>query len=147
MVLCMLVVIVHILLSVARTEVFSLRGQALEGVHLGGVQHTFSVALSRSNWWGEATSHDLIPPTMFLWAYTNCHKLTICWTTKVLFAGANGLANPRDFLSPVAAYEDREVPTGFTVVSKFQGALFAAKQVSRSRPWCVGRGRFCTQTQ
>ena len=45
--------------------------------------------------------------------------------------GANGLANPRDFLCPVAAYEDREVPSGFTVVSKFQGKLFSAKQVSR----------------
>ena len=44
-----------------------------------------------------------------------------------LLTGANGLANPRDFLCPVAAYEDREV--SFTVVSKFQGKLFSAKQV------------------
>ena len=43
--------------------------------------------------------------------------------------GANGLANPRDFLCPVADYEDRDVPSGFTVVSKFQGRLFSAKQV------------------
>lgn len=43
--------------------------------------------------------------------------------------GANGLANPRDFLCPVAWYEDREVGVdGYTVISKYQGSLFAAKQ-------------------
>ncbi|GBN20458.1 Homogentisate 1,2-dioxygenase [Araneus ventricosus] len=41
--------------------------------------------------------------------------------------GANGLANPRDFLTPVALYEDREVEN-YTVVKKFQGKLFAAHQ-------------------
>eukprot|EP01121_Diplochlamys_sp_Union-15-3_P017496 TRINITY_DN6165_c0_g2_i4.p1 TRINITY_DN6165_c0_g2~~TRINITY_DN6165_c0_g2_i4.p1 ORF type:complete len:297 (-),score=52.12 TRINITY_DN6165_c0_g2_i4:31-921(-) len=40
--------------------------------------------------------------------------------------GANGLANPRDFLTPVAAYEDRKCD--FTVVNKFQGLLFKAKK-------------------
>ena len=29
--------------------------------------------------------------------------------------GANCLANPRDFMTPVAAYEDREVPSRLTV--------------------------------
>jgi homogentisate 1,2-dioxygenase len=38
--------------------------------------------------------------------------------------GANGLANERDFLAPVAAYEDREEPV--TVVQKFGGNLWAA---------------------
>ena len=33
--------------------------------------------------------------------------------------GANGLANPRDFLTPVAAFDDREGE--FEVVSKFLG--------------------------
>ena len=33
--------------------------------------------------------------------------------------GANGLANPRDFRSPVAAFEDRDEP--FEVVAKFEG--------------------------
>ena len=32
--------------------------------------------------------------------------------------GANCLANPRDFLTPVAAYEDREVPCDFSVKSR-----------------------------
>lgn len=41
--------------------------------------------------------------------------------------GANGLANPRDFLTPTAWFEDREVQ-GFKVVSKYQGALFVATQ-------------------
>jgi homogentisate 1,2-dioxygenase len=39
--------------------------------------------------------------------------------------GSNGLANPRDFLTPVAAYEDRESPC--EVVAKFQGNLWAAE--------------------
>jgi len=38
--------------------------------------------------------------------------------------GANGLANPRDFLAPVAAYEDTEAPC--VMVAKFQGNLWAA---------------------
>jgi homogentisate 1,2-dioxygenase len=37
--------------------------------------------------------------------------------------GANGLANPRDFLSPTAWYEDRDEPT--ELVQKFQGRLWA----------------------
>ena len=39
--------------------------------------------------------------------------------------GANGLANPRDFLSPVAAYEDIEQTGELTV--KFDGRLFAVE--------------------
>jgi homogentisate 1,2-dioxygenase len=39
--------------------------------------------------------------------------------------GANGLANPRDFLAPVAAYEDDCTP--FSMVAKFQGNLWAAE--------------------
>ncbi len=47
-----------------------------------------------------------------------------------LFIGSNGLANPRDFLSPIAWYEDRDIPNnGYTVISKFQGSLFTANQV------------------
>ncbi|KAI4797530.1 hypothetical protein KUCAC02_025017 [Chaenocephalus aceratus] len=42
--------------------------------------------------------------------------------------GANGLANPRDFLCPVAWYEDREVARGYTVINKYQGKLFACQQ-------------------
>jgi homogentisate 1,2-dioxygenase len=38
--------------------------------------------------------------------------------------GSNGLANPRDFLTPVAAFEDVDRPT--RVIQKFQGALWAA---------------------
>jgi len=39
--------------------------------------------------------------------------------------GANGLANPRDFLTPVAAYEDQEGE--FELIAKFQGNLWAAE--------------------
>lgn len=38
--------------------------------------------------------------------------------------GANGLANPRDFLAPVAAYEDREGQ--FELLAKFAGQLWSA---------------------
>jgi homogentisate 1,2-dioxygenase len=38
--------------------------------------------------------------------------------------GANGLANPRDFLTPVAAYEQRE--GSFEMVAKFCGNLWSA---------------------
>jgi homogentisate 1,2-dioxygenase len=37
--------------------------------------------------------------------------------------GANGLANPRDFLTPAAWFEDREVAT--EVIQKFQGRLWS----------------------
>jgi homogentisate 1,2-dioxygenase len=39
--------------------------------------------------------------------------------------GANCLANPRDFLTPVAAYEDRDAPTKLMV--KWGGALWATE--------------------
>ncbi|MGC2300554.1 MAG: homogentisate 1,2-dioxygenase [Acidobacteriaceae bacterium] len=39
--------------------------------------------------------------------------------------GANGLANPRDFLAPVAAYEDEE--GDFRVVGKFLGRMWEAE--------------------
>ncbi|HYE73032.1 MAG TPA: homogentisate 1,2-dioxygenase, partial [Blastocatellia bacterium] len=39
--------------------------------------------------------------------------------------GANGLANPRDFLVPVASYEERE--GNFRLIAKFQGNLWEAE--------------------
>lgn len=42
--------------------------------------------------------------------------------------GANGLANPRDFEAPVAWFEDLDVE--FTIINKYQGSWFQAKQVS-----------------
>jgi homogentisate 1,2-dioxygenase len=39
--------------------------------------------------------------------------------------GANGLANARDFLAPVAAYEDHDTPT--ELLQKFQGRLWATQ--------------------
>lgn len=39
--------------------------------------------------------------------------------------GANGLANPRDFQTPVAAFEDKDEPT--QVVAKFAGKLWAGE--------------------
>ncbi len=47
--------------------------------------------------------------------------------------GANGLAAPRDFLTPTAWFERREVsgPRGYMVLHKLEGQLFAAAQVRR----------------
>jgi homogentisate 1,2-dioxygenase len=39
--------------------------------------------------------------------------------------GANGLANPRDFLTPVAAYEDVDTP--YELIGKFMGNLWCAE--------------------
>ena len=39
--------------------------------------------------------------------------------------GANGLANPRDFLAPPAWFEDRDEP--YEVICKFQGRLWTAR--------------------
>lgn len=52
-------------------------------------------------------------------------KLTRC----VLNVGANGLADARDFLTPIAWFEEKAWGTaGFTVIHKFGGSLFDAKQ-------------------
>lgn len=60
-------------------------------------------------------------------------KKTCHWNLSskchALLLGANGLANPRDFLVPTAWYEDRKVPNGYTVINKYQGKMFAAQQV------------------
>ena len=53
--------------------------------------------------------------------------------------GSNGLANARDFLTPVAAYEDVEGES--ELVAKFQGALWAATH----RSFAAGRGRLARQ--
>jgi homogentisate 1,2-dioxygenase len=62
----------------------------------------------------------------------------------LVFLGANGLANPRDFQTPtgdksfiftfliilffsLAYFEDRQCD--FTVIHKFQGSLFQSRQV------------------
>ena len=53
--------------------------------------------------------------------------------------GANCLANPRDFLTPVAAYEDRDVASRLYV--KWGGALWAAD----ARSLAAGRRRLARQ--
>lgn len=62
------------------------------------------------------------------------------------FAGANGLANPRDFQCPVAWYEDRRVAAGYTVINKYQGKLFACQQVTARKHvslWVHSDSRSC----
>lgn len=41
--------------------------------------------------------------------------------------GANGLANPRDFMTPKAAYVN-DSGVSWEIISKFNGQLFVAKQ-------------------
>jgi homogentisate 1,2-dioxygenase len=64
--------------------------------------------------------------------YNICITFLPLWDFTVLFAdlfglGANGLAAPRDFLVPKAWYEDASYPN-YTIVQKFGGELFMAKQ-------------------
>ncbi|XP_020592921.1 homogentisate 1,2-dioxygenase [Phalaenopsis equestris] len=42
--------------------------------------------------------------------------------------GANGLASPRDFYVPTAWYDDDDAHVGYTIIQKFGGNLFTAKQ-------------------
>lgn len=51
----------------------------------------------------------------------------INWLHFDKFSSANGLANPRDFLTPSAWFEDRDVEN-YEIISKFQGVLFKALQ-------------------
>lgn len=55
--------------------------------------------------------------------------------------GANGMANPRDFLSPVAAYEDRAAK--FSIVNKFQGQLFEAEAERSPFDVVAWHGNYC----
>lgn len=57
----------------------------------------------------------------------NLSPLLLSLTNDYIFLGANGLANPRDFLTPTAWFEDVEVKN-YKVISKFQGAFFQAIQ-------------------
>jgi homogentisate 1,2-dioxygenase len=43
-------------------------------------------------------------------------------------SGANGLANPRDFLYPTAAYEDIDTGESFKIISKYQQNFFVLEQ-------------------
>lgn len=49
-----------------------------------------------------------------------------CGEYLYFFSGANGLANPRDFLHPTAYFEDTS--GDYTIIAKFQGKLFESKQ-------------------
>lgn len=40
------------------------------------------------------------------------------------FLGANGLARPCDFKTPIACYDDSEIP--YKIINKYQGKLFVA---------------------
>lgn len=61
--------------------------------------------------------------------YNWLYFLVVYWHFLCCILGANGLANPRDFLTPVAWFEDRTVATGYTVINKYQGKLFSSQQV------------------
>ncbi|RDD42290.1 Homogentisate 1,2-dioxygenase [Trichoplax sp. H2] len=56
--------------------------------------------------------------------------------------GANGLANPFDFLSPKASFVDETYEDGFQVVNKYQGHLFCAMQDHSPFDVVAWRGNF-----
>jgi len=55
--------------------------------------------------------------------------------------GANGLANPRDFLAPSAAYEDIEGP--LKLIAKYQGKLFSAALDHSPLDVVAWHGNYC----
>jgi homogentisate 1,2-dioxygenase len=55
--------------------------------------------------------------------------------------GANGLANPRDFQTPVAFYEDKEET--FTIYNKYQGHMFKAEQGHSPFDVVAWHGNYC----
>jgi len=59
--------------------------------------------------------------------------------------GANGLANPRDFQSPVAWFEDAEcsVEAPYEIVSKFQNKLFTMAAPSSPYNVVAWHGNYC----
>lgn len=71
-----------------------------------------------------------IPAPAFLRDHQDYLRSTVCDRDCACVAGANGLANPRDFQCPVAWYEDRRVAAGYTIINKYQGKLFACQQVT-----------------
>ena len=80
-------------------------------LHFGGLQHTLPAA----------------KPWAYWWVLISGYRASL----QVSPTGANGLANPRDFLSPVAWFEDVD-NVDYLVVSKFQGSLFSSRQVGVS---------------
>lgn len=55
--------------------------------------------------------------------------------------GSNGLANPRDFLTPVAAFDDRK--GDIELVAKYQGNLFTAKLTHSPLSVVAWHGNYC----
>jgi homogentisate 1,2-dioxygenase len=55
--------------------------------------------------------------------------------------GSNGLANPRDFLAPVAAVDDTD--GGFEIVKKYSGALWRATQAHSPFNVLAWHGNLC----
>lgn len=55
--------------------------------------------------------------------------------------GANGLANPRDFLAPVASYEDKA--GDFRIIAKFQGALWECRLKHSPLDVVAWHGNYC----
>ena len=51
----------------------------------------------------------------------------LCGFLFAFLVGANGLASARDFLVPKASFEEESRP-GYTIIQKFGGELFTAKQ-------------------
>lgn len=72
------------------------------------------------------SSHGIPYMTFFTCHCTNdvLHMTFRTWRSShdVPPVGANGLANPRDFLTPVASYEDRDVDD-YRIVTKYQVKL------------------------
>lgn len=66
----------------------------------------------------------IVQLSQFLYYYS-----CLIWIQIHFLKGANGNANPRDFLTPVAWYEHKK-GIEFKIINKYQGRLFEATQVN-----------------
>lgn len=97
---------------------------------------TFAWLCSWNFWYPFSTSWSWSYRYLISWLLTwlviyEWWSFNICtWCNKgktFLCLGANGLAAPRDFLTPKAWFEEGSRP-GYVIVQKFGGELFTAKQ-------------------
>lgn len=66
--------------------------------------------------------------SFILWIYFSIYAEETSSCFLYVLSGSNGLANPRDFLFPKAFFDPSVFENKFTVVHKFDGKLFEAKQ-------------------
>lgn len=79
-----------------------------------------------ATFWKFMTVTSSCPTSVRLGEIEFISRVNLCASCASL-CSSNGLAQPRDFLTPTAWFEDRDVDN-YEIISKFQGVLFKALQ-------------------